>query len=153
VKLVLEITPYLDVDEAEEYFSTRLETIVWDDSELSDKTKSLKMATNIINRLNFQGSKTDPEQNNQFPRYPETEIPNDVKIACCEIALSLLSGVDPEREMEALRMESQTYGNVKATYKHGDVEHIMAGVPSSVAWRYLRPYLRDPHGVRLSRIS
>lgn len=89
----------------------------------------------------------------QFPRGSDTVIPNDIKIASYEISFALLDGVDPDLELEDQGVVSQGYSSVRVTYDRTKVsEYILSGVPSPVAWRYLKPYLRDGHGVRINRV-
>ena len=171
---------YATVEEATEYFAGRLHTEAWDDLEdtqavpevpadpLADppivgspaiefaynpqKQKALTHATRILERLNYAGDKTDTSQEFQFPRTPDTAIPQDVKDACCELALSLLDGVDPDLEFENLRLTQQSMASAKSTYNRDSaVEHIAAGVPSVAAWRLIKPYLRDPNSFTLVR--
>ena len=145
---------YITLLEANTYFLTRLSTGAWDDSNNNDREASLTMGTEIIDRLNYRGEKHDDAQVNQFPRGDDIAVPDDIKKACAEIALALLDGVDPELEFANLNMSSQAYANIKSTYDRGrPPEHILAGVPSVSAWRYLKPFLRDPYGVSLNRVS
>jgi hypothetical protein len=145
---------YLTIAEAQTYFDGRLNTEVWDDATEDDQTKSLTMATKTLDRLNYLGTKTDANQDNQFPRFQDATIPQDIKDACAEIALAFLDGVDPELEYESLLMMQQTFDVVKTTYDRTMVqEHIIAGVPSIVAWRLIKPYLRDNRSIDLSRVS
>lgn len=150
----MSFTPYATRAEADTYFMYRLNTDAWDDSSDGDKDKALGMATHLIDRLNFRGDKADSEQFNQFPRGNDSEVPQDVKNATSEIALALLDGVDPELEFENLRMKSQGYGVIRSTYDtDSTLEHIAAGIPSSLAWRFLKPYLRSPKTVDFSRVT
>lgn len=145
---------YATISEAQDYFDCRLGTDPWDCASDTDKDKALKQATNIIDLLNYYGCKTDEAQVNQFPRDADTEVPQDIKEACSEIALALLDGVDPELEYENLAMTSQAYGKVKSTYDRSLMrENVIAGVPSITAWRKLKPYLRDPYTVDLNRVN
>jgi hypothetical protein len=112
------------------------------------------MATEIIDRLNFVGSKNDSDQTNQFPRGADTTVPGNVKNACFEISLSLLDGVDPNLEYENIFMTSQGYGGARSSYDRSvKPPHVLAGVPSFVAWTYLQPYLIDPQRLDLGRAS
>jgi hypothetical protein len=149
------VASYTDITGAQAYFDERLNTDPWDTADDTDKTKALAMATKIIDRLNFVGDKTDEDQELQFPRNDDEEVPDDIVYACCEIALALLDGVDPEIEFENLWMTSQGYGNVRSTYDRSRTGpmHIIHGAPSIVAWRFLSPYLRDPTQISLDRIS
>lgn len=150
---------YGTISEAETYFYTRLNTDAWDclagtANETKDKTAALTMATKIIDRLNFLGCKTDPTQENQFPRDESTEIPTEIKEASFEIALALLDGVDPEIEFENLFLTSQGYSNVRATFDRGQKSpYYLAGVPSAAAWMLLKPFLIDPNEIRLDRVN
>ena len=155
---------YITYIEATALADDRLDTDAWDDAVTADGSiageagsqtyKSVAMATKIIDRLNFLGSKLDADQANQFPRDDDTDVPDDIKEACFEIALALLDGVDPQIEAENLGMISQGYANVRSTYDRGvGAEYIAAGIPSSTAWRYLLPYLRSPHFVDVLRTS
>jgi hypothetical protein len=145
---------YATEAEGDTYFTTRLSTTAWDDASTADRTAALTMATEIIDRLNFVGSKYDADQVNQFPRGTDTTVPSDIQKACLEISLALLDGVNPDLEFENLFMTQQGYGGVKSSYDRNIKQaHILAGVPSFVAWTYLRPYLIDPYTVDLGRTS
>jgi len=122
------------------YFGGRLHTSPWDDASVADKTKALTMATVMVDRLDFaDGSAPDND---------------DIKIACCEISLALLDGVDPETEEEAARISSQRYVGISTTYDRSSVpEHTMAGIPSATAWKHIVPYLRDERSIKISRVS
>lgn len=148
------MSAYIDLADAQDYFDERLNTEAWDDAEDNIRTKSLAMATKLIDRLNFLGKKAVDGQELQFPRLTDSVVPQDIKDACCEIALRLLDGFDLELEFENLLMVSQGYSNVRSTYDRSRVpEHMAAGIPSIVAWRLLKPYVRDAQSVDLSRVS
>lgn len=145
---------YMTLLEAEAYFLTRLNTEAWDSATDDEKTAGLTMATEAIDRLNYLGDMTDSDQANQFPRDADTVVPDDIKKACAEDALMLLDGFDVELELEQLNMVSQGYANVRSTYdRTAPPPHIVAGIASSVAWRYLKPYLRDVNTFRVNRVS
>lgn len=155
---------YLTPSEAQEIADERLNVEAWDDAVNEDGSsfgnpgtltyKALTMATKIIDRLNYRGAKAESSQVNQFPRGTDTSVPSDIQQACFEIALALLDGVDPQLEAEALRRKSQGYANVRSTYDSEMVApHIVAGVPSLTAWRYLVPYLRLPSDGLIMRIN
>ena len=143
---------YITLEDAETYFDERYNSPSWDAASDTDKTKALKTATRYIDRLNFKGDKYDDDQVNQFPRDDDTVVPDDIQYSCCEVAYALLDGIEPELEFENLDMVSQGYGNVKSTYDRSvKPSHMLAGIPSIVAWRYLLPYLRDPKYIDLTR--
>ena len=146
---------YIDRIEAQAYFDGRLNTDAWDDvTDDAEKDKSLIMSTRIIDRLNFLGTKTDDNQDLQFPRDDDVDIPQDVMDATAEIALALLDGVNPELEYENLFMTSQGYGGIRSSFDRTvKAPHLLAGIPSVTAWRLLHPYLRDPNSLEMYRVS
>ncbi len=148
---------------ADTYFGNRLHVMAWTESTNSDKTKALAEATARIDRLRFKGIKVAADQDLAWPRYlnqvdedagTETAIPNDIKIACYEVAFALLDGVDPELELENLAVSSQGFSSVRSTYSRGEApEHFAAGIPSAYAWRFLKPWLSKGNAVKISRVS
>ncbi len=112
------------------------------------------MATRAIDRLNFAGDKADDAQALQFPRGEDVSVPKDIEYACYELALAFLDGVDLEQEAQSVGVASDAFSGVRTTYD-GDsyAEHMRAGIPSIVAWQYLKPYLRDPREIVISRVN
>ncbi len=171
----LNVTYYGTLSEANEYFDKRLHEWAWTASSTSDREKALIAARRLIDGLNYKGYKhpvyelldQNPEattdeiqaaestQANEFPRGADTEVPEDIRIAQYELAHSLLDNKDPELELETLAVAGQTYGGVKTTYQRDQVpiEHLINMIPNAVAWRRLRPYLRDGDAVKISRVS
>ena len=148
------MTPYADTGGGDAYFATRVGSDAWDEAEVTDKTKALGHATRIIDSLSFMGQKLDPTQENAFPRFGQTDIPEDVLNACYEIAIALLDGINPDLEFENLSQTSTHYANVKTTFNRDTLpEHTVAGVPSPVAWRLLKPWLYDNRSVSTIRAS
>ena len=145
---------YADRTAANAFFATRLHTEAWDDATDAEKDAAIQEATDMIERLNFVGDVTDTAQTLQFPRNGDTDIPNDIKIAEYLIAYQLLDGVEPEQEMRNLQTNAQGYSTVRTTYDRSFVqEWLAAGIPSSEAWKYLKPYLRPITGLRINRVS
>lgn len=145
------LNSYITVQGANEYFDTKYNAAVWDSVTNIDKQKALIEATRIIDTLNYKYDKTDPDQLLEFPRNSKTEIPTAIKIATCEIALEILDGYDTNLETNNLQVLSHGYSSAKTQYTRDFVlEHLGNGVPSSTAWRYLRPYLRDPNNLLVS---
>jgi hypothetical protein len=91
----------------------------------------------------------------EFPRGADTTVPEAIRVAEYEIAYALLDGKDPELELENLAINAMGYGAVKTSYERSQlpIEHIVNMVPSSAAWRLLRPFLRDSDALKLSRLS
>ena len=148
------MTPYASIAEAVTILSEVMNTDAWDGATNADRLKALVTATRTIDTLNFLGSKTSESQELQFPRSPDTLIPDAIKLACCLIANRLLDGIDPEMEYENLRLVSQGYANVRSTYSPTSIpDHVTHGIVSIEAWRMLLPYLRSNQTIRMNRVS
>jgi len=166
---------YGTIVDAQDYFDNRLHETAWSEATSTDRKKALIAATNIIDQLNYKGEKapvaallladenaTHAEQRIanetqalEFPRGDDTIVPESIRTACYEIAHSLLDGKDPELELEALGITSQGYSSLRTTYNRQQVpiEHLVNYVPSPMAWRWIRPFLRDDDALKLARIS
>lgn len=113
-------TAYVTAEEATAYFATRLHAEAWAALSADDKPKALGMATRVIDRQLLKGRKTDSAQALAFPRYPDTEVPETVKDACCEEALALLErGDNQRRKLQAEGVTSITIGSLSETYAQG----------------------------------
>ena len=144
---------YCTEAEANTYLTARLNVEAWEDASSADRVKALNMSTDAIDRLSYLGKKTDEDQVNQFPRGTDVAVPQDIQDACAELALRFLDGIDPELEYENLQQVQQGYANVKSTYDRSRApEHVAAGITSIVAWRKIRPYLRDPASLEIHRV-
>ena len=129
---------YIDIEEADEYFSGRLHTESWGQADDSTKEKALKQATKEIDRQPLTGRKTADDQALAFPRYPDEEVPEAVKEACCEVALALLErGNSQRRKLQQEGVQSFTLGNLSETYAPGAGR----GLLSQEAKELLRPWL------------
>jgi hypothetical protein len=168
-------TTYVTIQEAQAFFECKLHEVAWSSSTAKERVPALIEATRIIDSLSFKGVKSvvyltlqnNPDatvqelqdvaatQDLEFPRGADTSIPERIQWACCEIAYALLDGVDPEFELENMSMNDHGIGSVRASFNRNQnpLEHFMNGVPSSTAWKYLRPFLRDDKRVRLTRVS
>lgn len=139
---------------ADLYFDNRLKSSKWELSTVKDRERALITATRYIDKLNFAGDKADDDQNLQFPRGTDTEVPLEIEFACYEIALELLKGVDVELEARAVGVMAESYTGMRVNYGTDYVhEHVRAGIPSIEAWQYLKPFLRNPQLIKLSRVN
>jgi hypothetical protein len=166
------MTTYVTVEEVEDYLGGSLKASKWFAAPPADKQTAIIAATRIINRLNFKGfpaavyhareagatqnqlRELADQQDLVFPRDEDTHIPRDIKDACCEIAFAILDGYNPDDEMRALATVSESIGplSLRTTYDRTQAaEWVLAGVPSPIAWQLLRPYLRDPSAIAISR--
>jgi hypothetical protein len=173
--MAVNLSYYGTLVEADEYFGKRLHEVAWSAASALDREKALIAARAIIDSLNYKGNKatvytlllatpsasqdeiraSEASQPLEFPRGADTEVPEAVRVASYEIAYALLDGKDPELELENLAVNAMGYGAVKTSYERSQlpIEHIVNLVPSSAAWRLLRPYLRDSDALKLSRLS
>ncbi len=173
--MAIDATFYGTLDEADEYFANRLHETAWTEASANDRRKALIAARGIIDGLNYKGNKhsvytllqanpsatqdeiraSEASQPLEFPRGAHAEVPEAIRVASYEIAYALLDGKDPELELENLAVNSMGYGAVKTSYERSQlpIEHIVNLVPSSVAWRLLKPFLRDSDALKLLRLS
>jgi hypothetical protein len=91
----------------------------------------------------------------EFPRGSDTDVPSVIEQACYEFSHSLLDGKDPELELENLAVATNRYASVRTTYNRAQVpiEHLVNLVPNALAWRWLKPFIRDEDAVKITRIS
>jgi len=129
---------YIDIEEANEYFAGRLHAESWSGANSETKEKALKQATKEIDRQPLKGRKADTAQTLAFPRYPDTEAPEAVKEACCEVALALLERSNSQRrKLQQEGVQSFTLGNMSETYAAGAGR----GLISQEAKELLKPWL------------
>ena len=129
---------YVNITEANEYFSNRLHADAWAEASDADKDKALAMAAKAIDRQLLRGRKTNPEQELAFPRHPDTEVPEVVKEACCEEAFVILeSGNSQRRKLQQEGVQSFSLGNMSETFAAGAGK----GLLSQEAKELLRPWL------------
>jgi hypothetical protein len=148
------MNPYVTLEEADEYLNSIFNTDDWFMMGDSDKQKAINSATKMINVLSFIGDKTDASQENEFPRNGDLIVPQAIKDACCEIALKLSKGYDPEIEQENLNVVQSAFASVKTNYDRTRPDHyVVAGIPSATAWRLLQQYLSYSDTARVYRLN
>ena len=129
---------YCTTEYADEYFSGRLHAESWGETSDADKEKALRQATRAIDRQLLKGRKATDTQELAFPRYPDTEVPEAVKEACCEEALTILeNGNSQRRKLQQEGVQSFALGNMSETYAPGAGR----GLLSQEAKELLRPWL------------
>lgn len=174
---------YGTLNEANEYFASRLYTDAWDAATDSNRIKALAQATRIIDNLNFKGVKSavydimydsdgvrytgdnfptedaiitaDRTQELEFPRGKDSDVPSNIEYACYEIAYALLEGFDPDVAAEEARVTKRHYSAVGTTYADGDLssEYLLYGIPNGTVWRWLVPYLVDARSIKMRRVN
>jgi len=173
--MAIDASFYGTLEEADDYFANRLHETAWSSASAADRRKALIAARSIIDALNYKGNKAsvytllqanpsagqeeiraaEATQALEFPRGADSVVPEAIRIGEYEIAYALLDGKDPELELENLAVNAMGYGAVKTSYERSQlpIEHIVNLVPSSVAWRLLKPFLRDSDALKLLRLS
>ena len=100
----------------------------------SDKTKALFEATQLIDNLNFEGDKLDSDQDDEFPRTGQTEVPTSIEEAANEIAYALLDGRDVEFELETMDTKGISLGAARKSSSQKFIsEAKVHGIPSEKA--------------------
>ena len=132
---------YVTLEEADIYLESVMNTEPWDLSTDLIRTKSIKASQKIIEALNTVGT---------LDEFGEPVAL--IKDATIEIALKLLDGVDPETELYNYTIKEMEFDRLKQTNKSGETPlHVIAGVPSVIAFNILRRFMPDITTVRLSR--
>lgn len=150
---MVDVTPYIDVEEAQIFFNGRFKSFAWDAASEPDRLKALKEASSRIDRLRFQGDRLSESQEREFPRDFQTQVPEDINQACCLIAYAILDGVDTEIENTNLSVITQSYQNSRTTYEPSvRRDHFRHGIPCVEAWECLKPYLADGQELEISRV-
>jgi len=142
---------------ADTYFAARLHVDAWDDATNSDKTKALTEGSSRIDRLQFRGSKVLETQDLEFPRYYGDEadgtetVPDDIKIACYEVAFALLEDIDIDYDPS---VTGRVFADVRTTYDRMSPQaHLLAGIPSVYAWKFLQPYFARAKSIKTYRVN
>lgn len=117
----------------------------------SSKEKYEKILSNPPTRNEIISA--DAEQELEFPRGQDTEVPQEIKWACYEIAFALIEGFDPEDAADRLNIVRQSYSSVKTTYDNSSeaMEYLAYGIPTMRVWNLLKPYLSGVNPINISR--
>lgn len=114
------------------FFASRLHNFDWVNATAGDQQKALVSATDLIDQFGYDDQKypvsildsdaTDEEfrladlsQELEFPRGSVNTVPTEIEHACYLIAQALLSGRDPEMDLESLAATSTAYGSVRTS--------------------------------------
>ena len=107
------MSSYVTIEEANVYIQNNLLStdplrISWESLLDEDKQVLLNRSAAAINSLPFTGRKMNVNQENAFPRYPNTDVPDDVKAAQIENALT--SSDETQSEDAQLYQKMWAYG-------------------------------------------
>lgn len=160
---------YGSVNGGDEFFAARLHAYDWNRSTPADKLAALVQSTELIDQYNFIGQKSavqtvldnnpdaaceelrpllqsaEESQPLEFPRGTDATVPTEIETATYLIAKALLSGRDPEADLENLAVKQSQYGGVKTTYQRdgNNQEHIAHLIPSPQGFNLIRPFFRE----------
>lgn len=163
VEIAIGVDAFSTIEEASEYFASRLYAQVWFSSAIYAQQQALNDATRILDRFCYIGLPIGQEHS--WPRkgiylelipVDDTSVPSQILQAQFEIALALLKGYDPEREMRNASVISRGYSSVRIAYSPTlTQDYLRWGVPSGAAWNLMLCFLdMDPDvAVRLHRVS
>lgn len=138
------MTPYVSDVEFQAYVDGYvINSCNYDNADPVKRSKAVNVATRAIDRLNFNGSVTDPTQENQFPRGGDVVVPDAIKNATCELALAYLNDQDLQSQFDSQNIRLEAFMGVKTSYS-GDfyAVNVVNGIISWDAWLLLQPYLR-----------
>lgn len=154
------------------FFAARLHAYDWNRSTSADKLAALVQATELIDQFQYIGQKAavqtvidnlgddadlctdenqalleaaEQSQPLEFPRGTDATVPTAIETAAYLIAKALLSGRDPEADLENLAVKQSQYGSLKTTYQRegNNQEHIAHLIPSPQAFNLIRPFFRE----------
>lgn len=150
----MDLIGYVTLEEATHYIETHYLSSdklreSWESLGDADKTVLLTQSFQAIELLPFPGRKFDPKQSTAFPRWPQKEIPREIKWAQIENALAKSDSDHEEdaKHYERLWMygvESYSIGNLtehtsSGSYRAGGAQ--VTGITSAVADRLLKNLL------------
>lgn len=149
---------YVTVAEAAEYVRTRYASTdeprkAWEAMDEADQAVYLQKSFDAINILPFRGRKYAVDQEAAFPRWPYAEVPNAVKYAQIENAITLTDTSASEdaafyEKMWQYGVESYRIGNLSESSSNGSwgrsgsSSAATTSVTSAKAVNLLEPYLR-----------
>lgn len=143
---------YADLNYADDYFEFRFNSPLWIECPPATKTKLLITASRMLEHLNWAGDKTSSDQELEFPRGGDTEIPAPIKKGVCEIAYALLDGRDVEYEQEIATYIKTGASGISADISPSAMDAArIHNIPSMLAWNYFRPFLRQGSEITLAR--
>lgn len=145
---------YITLEEAQERYGKRLtETVLyWDGSDFVEQdiyddttnvTRAIEQATDYIDSFNWTGKKKDEEQENEFPRSFQPEVPEKVKKATFQLSLLFLKEYYQTQYMADQPRRYKQSGAERYTIEIGDTsENIHFTDKSDEAERIVRFYLK-----------
>ena len=150
---------YADSYVAAHFLSTDELRETWEGLDEMDKEVLLRRSFESLESLPFSGRKTDPKQPNAFPRCPYEEVPEAIKNAQVENAVSLSDSAASEdaafyEKLWQYGVESYSIGNLSERTSQGTWGRnatTTAGLVSAKATQMLQPFVSGGYCIRGSR--
>lgn len=144
---------YGTVAEGDTFFETVMNPDAWENATDNEKIAALTTASRLIDTFRYSDSKADPDQELQFPRGDDTEVPEKIEQAAYYIAERLLDGFDIDEHFEELNTLKAQIGSVSETKNSKPMpKHLYFGVPSYAAWNLICQYF-DREQLTLIRVT
>lgn len=133
---------YNTVAEADTYFDARYGYDKWAPLDDIQKQQALTSAQQQLDlKCMWYGDPTDPEQDYAFPRDGDTEVPQDIKDAECEIAYNIVSaGSSSAATTEADPLSELTAGSVTLKFDTADATTTSTSLFNDLTDKLLSPY-------------
>ena len=110
----------IDIETADIYFSTRADSLIWEELTAEDKQKALTTAYNFIKTFPFIGEKVSLNQEDIFPRIFKgvtIQLPKDVMFGVFEEALSIVKRAANSTQDIPDGVQAISLGNSSVTFK------------------------------------
>ena len=150
---------YADSYVAAHFLSTDELRETWEGLDEMDKEVLLRRSFESLESLPFSGRKANPKQPNAFPRCPYEEVPEAIKNAQVENAVSLSDSAASEdaafyEKLWQYGVESYSIGNLSERTSQGTWGRnatTTAGLVSAKATQMLQPFVSGGYCIRGSR--
>ena len=168
---------YGSVAEGDTFFANRLHRYDWEVSSAADKAAALTQAAELIDQFDYQGQKytiqavydalpeseeitlaqiqaANAAQPHEFPRGTTNTVPVEIEKAAYLIAQALLSGRDPEMDLENRTMKASRLGQLATQFdtEGNTQEHIAHLIPSPQAFNLIKPFFRERNRFTINRV-
>ena len=157
---------FVDMNDADDYFETRINADVWFDTATTGHEQALVTASGILDSMVWEGTCTptdsyplswprdieyfDPKSGSDIEleddRDEDTEtpgtIPEDIKKATYELALHLLKNAETVEDSEngAYPVKDLTIGSLRLTMKSDNPQSNIVDIPT-IVYTYINKYL------------
>ena len=149
-----EVVGYVTLEEANAYvtdhfMSSNVTRVAWESLSDADKMVLLRNSFRAIEMLGFRGRKTSATQSSAFPRWPSTDVPQQIKDA--QVANAIVLADESSREdadyydrLRTFGIKSYHIGNLSEalnTPAESSSTSSYRGIYSQEAMRLLSPWL------------